>query len=213
MQARGKRLLKAHKVTPGPELAAVRMAGQLQVKARVGRRGCTARLVCQQQFEECLLRRVGHRRVRVAAVAFIEMMGAVINDLVLGKKELNAAIYRIVLPDGQTRYIESHAIIKKSAEGKPVCLIGTNRDVTGAVLVQEKIKAQNKALREIAFIQSHEIRRPLANILGTIELLKTIGTVNELEVFHHLEESARELDHEIRNIVNKTNSLDDETFR
>jgi PAS domain S-box-containing protein len=140
-------------------------------------------------------------------------MSSIIADLVSGKKEINGAVYRIILPDGRTRYIDSHAIIKRSETGQPLSLIGTNRDVTEDVLVHEKIKAQNKILRDIAFIQSHEVRRPLANILGVIEILKESDVVSELEIFHHLEDSAHELDSEIRSIVNKTNTLDDEAFR
>lgn len=142
-----------------------------------------------------------------------DMMVKIIDELLSMKKEVNGAVYRIVLADGKTRYIESHAIIKKSDSGRVLSLIGTNRDVTEDVLVQEKIKMQNKVLREIAFIQSHEVRKPLANILGVIEILKTSGAINELEIFDHLVESANELDQQIRTIVNKTNSIDDDVFR
>ncbi len=143
----------------------------------------------------------------------LEMMNRIIGELLSSKKEINGAVYRIILPDGRTRYIESHAIIKKSESGRILSLIGTNRDITDDVLVQEKIKMQNKVLREIAFIQSHEVRKPLANILGVIEVLKTTGAMNELEIFEHLIESARELDQQIRAIVSKTNNIDDEVFR
>jgi len=142
-----------------------------------------------------------------------EMMRNIIGELLSQKKEINGAVYRIILPDGKTKYIESHAIIKKSESGKIISLIGTNRDITDDVLVQEKIKTQNKILREIAFSQSHEVRRPLANILGVIEVLRTSGAINDLEIFEHLAESANQLDMQIRNIVNKTNSIDDEAFR
>ena len=142
-----------------------------------------------------------------------QMMTQIIGELLSQKKEIDGAVYRIVLPDGKIRYIESHAIIKKSESGRVLSLIGTNRDVTDAVLVQEKIKSQNKVLRDIAFIQSHEVRKPLANILGVIEILKNTGTLNGLEIFDHLVESAQELDQQIRAIVNKTNNIDDDVFR
>ena len=143
----------------------------------------------------------------------VDMMNRIIGELLSRKKEINGAVYRIILPDGSVRHIESHAIIKKSDSGRILSLIGTNRDVTEDILVQEKIKTQNKVLREIAFIQSHEVRRPLANILAVIEILKNSGSVNDLEIFDHLVESAHELDNEIRSIVNKTNNIDDEAFR
>jgi signal transduction histidine kinase len=141
------------------------------------------------------------------------MMANIINELLAQKKEIDGAVYRIIVPGGDIKYIESHAIIKKSESGRIVSLIGTNRDVTADVLVQEKIKSQNKVLREIAFIQSHEVRRPLANILGVIEILQQAGTLNGLEIFDLLIESANELDQQIRAIVNKANDMDDEVFR
>jgi PAS domain S-box-containing protein len=142
-----------------------------------------------------------------------ELMNKVIGELLSNKKEIDGAVYRIIRPDGQIRYIESHAIIKKSESGRVLSLIGTNRDVTTEFQVQERLRSQNKALRDIAFIQSHEVRKPLANILGMIEILKQTGTINDLEIFQHLADSAQELDQQIRSIVSKTNTLDDELFR
>jgi signal transduction histidine kinase len=141
------------------------------------------------------------------------MMQKVIQELFSMKKEVNGAVYRIILPDGRIRFIESHAIIRKTESGRVQSLIGTNRDITDDVLVQEKIRMQNKALRDIAFIQSHEVRKPLANILGMIDILHTSGEIKDLELFDHLVESARELDQQIREIVNKTNTIDDDLFR
>ena len=37
-------------------------------------------------------------------------------------------------------------------------------------IAEEKIKTQNKKLLEIAFLQSHQIRRPVADILGLISI-------------------------------------------
>ncbi len=140
-------------------------------------------------------------------------MAEIIAELLSSRKEINGAIYRIILPNNSVRYIESHAIIKKSESGRVLSLIGTNRDITEDILGQEKIKSQNKVLREIAFIQSHEVRRPLANILGIIEILQNSGTLKGLEIFDHLVESAQDLDKQIRAIVNKANEMDDEVFR
>ncbi len=138
----------------------------------------------------------------------LEMMQKVIGQLIDGKREIDSAVYRITTPNGRVRHIESHAIVKKSPSGKILRLIGTNRNITDDILVQEKLKTQNKVLRDIAFIQSHEVRRPLANILGVIEVLNSSNSVNNKEIFDHLIESANELDMQIRSIVKKTNNLD-----
>lgn len=140
-------------------------------------------------------------------------MAKIIEEFRTRKRNINGTIYRIIIPDGRVRYIESYASIKKSESGRIVSLIGTNRDITDAVLVQEKLKSQNKVLRDIAFIQSHEVRRPLANILGVLEILQNSGATKGLELFDHLIESAKELDVQIRAIVTKANEMDDEVFR
>jgi len=137
-----------------------------------------------------------------------EMMKKILAGLAEGKKSIDSAIYRINMPNGKIRYIEAHAIVQKSPEGKPIRLIGTNRNITDDIAVQEKMKTQNKVLRDIAFIQSHEVRRPLANILGVIEVLNSSNSVQNKEIFDHLIESANELDMQIRSIVKKTNNLD-----
>lgn len=138
----------------------------------------------------------------------MNMMLEIIGELVSGKKDMDSALYRIITTNGMIRFIESHAIVKKAENGKVIRLIGTNRNVTDDVLVQEKLKSQNKALRDIAFIQSHEVRRPLANILGVIEVLNNNNTVNNKDILEHLIQSANELDTQIRSIVQKTNSID-----
>jgi PAS domain S-box-containing protein len=138
----------------------------------------------------------------------LEMMQRIIGDLVAGKRDIDSAIYRITMPNGRIRHVESHAIVKKSSSGRVLRLIGTNRNITDDVVIQEKLKTQNKVLRDIAFIQSHEVRRPLANILGVIEVLNNSNSVHNKEIFDHLIESANELDMQIRSIVKKTNNLD-----
>ena len=138
----------------------------------------------------------------------MNMIMELVNELVEGKKEEDSALFRIITTSGTIRYIETHAIVKRSENGKVVRLIGTNRNVTEDILVQEKLKSQNKALRDIAFIQSHEVRRPLANILGVIEVLNNNNTVSNKDILDHLIQSANELDTQIRSIVKKTNSLD-----
>ena len=77
-------------------------------------------------------------------------------------------------------------------------------DITERKRHEKQIIAQNAALREIARIQSHEMRRPVASILGLMEVFKMNqykATKNELIM---LEKAAKELDSKIRTIVNFT---------
>ena len=78
------------------------------------------------------------------------------------------------------------------------------RDVTKTVHSSIALEQQNKQLKEIARINSHEIRRPLANILGLIEMLGHYE--NELtddikDLIDLLHQSSAELDEVVKRIV------------
>jgi PAS domain S-box-containing protein len=76
-----------------------------------------------------------------------------------------------------------------------------------------RIRKQNEMLQEIAWIQSHKNRQPIATILGLMSLIqKSELTESNKEIFEMLESKTRELDQIIHEIVSKTNSinLDDE---
>jgi GAF domain-containing protein len=68
-----------------------------------------------------------------------------------------------------------------------------------------QLKKQHKSLREIARIQSHEIRQPVASILGLIDLMKDPSASNDIECINLLEASANQLDERIRTMVNHIN--------
>jgi PAS domain S-box-containing protein len=69
------------------------------------------------------------------------------------------------------------------------------------------ITQQNEQLSEIAQINAHEIRRPVASILGLIHLLKESGeTESTNELLQYLETAAEELDAIIKRIINKTSA-------
>jgi PAS domain S-box-containing protein len=71
---------------------------------------------------------------------------------------------------------------------------------------QEHVKDQNLRLQEIASISSHELRRPVATILGLVNLFDRHNPDNPLnkEIISHLDITARELDEVIHTIVEKT---------
>lgn len=68
----------------------------------------------------------------------------------------------------------------------------------------EMISIKEKTLEEIAYSQSHFVRRPLANIIGLVEMLESDdeGSINK-SVVMMLKQSAQELDAMIKNIVLK----------
>jgi len=71
---------------------------------------------------------------------------------------------------------------------------------------QDHVKDQNRRLQEIASISSHEIRRPVATILGLVNLFDQRMLDNPLnkEIINHIDITAKELDAVIHTIVEKT---------
>ncbi|MGX7667474.1 response regulator [Flavobacterium pedocola] len=76
-------------------------------------------------------------------------------------------------------------------------------------IAEEKITEQNQKLLEIANLQSHQIRRPVADILGLIDLFNTENAADplNLEILSKLEVAAKDLDTIIREIVVKTENI------
>jgi PAS domain S-box-containing protein len=92
------------------------------------------------------------------------------------------------------------------------CLIGVGciaRDITERIISQQEIEERINQLKEIAWIQSHTVRRPLANIMGLVELIKLNSTDQQqiAESVDLLEKSCKELDDIIREVVKKSGNV------
>lgn len=87
-------------------------------------------------------------------------------------------VFRIVQPQGRIRFIHSTSVVETDRDGKPLRMIGVNRDVTS----QRELEMQLRTAKEAAdaasqakssFLanMSHEIRTPMNAILGLTGLL------------------------------------------
>jgi PAS domain S-box-containing protein len=71
----------------------------------------------------------------------------------------------------------------------------------------QKIKTSNEVLLQIAWSNSHELRKPLCSILALIALLKEAGEQEREEFLRLLEISSTELDHVIRQNNEKVDEI------
>lgn len=92
-----------------------------------------------------------------------------------------------------------------------------NNDHTGYIAVyndiswrkqkEDEITRQNEKLKEVAWLSSHQIRRPLANIMGLANLMRVASNMDEkAEIVESIHLSAKELDeivHEIKSKINQ----------
>lgn len=76
-------------------------------------------------------------------------------------------------------------------------------DVSTRIDHVQKIERQNERFKEIAYLQSHVIRAPLARMKGLFNLISlTEDEVPDKEVMQHLHSSLNEMDEVIHTIVN-----------
>tara|TARA_B110000879_G_scaffold168141_1_gene217550 strand:+ start:4027 stop:6669 length:2643 start_codon:yes stop_codon:yes gene_type:complete len=101
--------------------------------------------------------------------------------------------------------LRAHNILYKGKEAKVVLAT----DITERYKHIKAIEAQNEKLKQIAWTQSHEVRAPLTNIMGLIDVLSSVTlSADEKEEFSkHLMASANELDSVIKNIVKTTEQV------
>lgn len=84
------------------------------------------------------------------------------------------------------------------------------RDISEEKKKLIRIQTQHDRLRDIAWIQSHKVRSPVATILGLAELLNMEDPADPTnkEVIDNIKEATNNLDKVIREIADKTNDID-----
>ena len=106
--------------------------------------------------------------------------------IIINKHKKIIIEYRIIRPDGEVRYIESHAEVEFNEEHVAVRCMGTCRDVTEqkwneAELNKAKEVADeaNRSKSDFLANMSHEIRTPMNAVIGLSHLaLQTDLTID-----------------------------------
>lgn len=121
------------------------------------------------------------------------------------KQNFNAE-YRFMKANGDVAFVQHRGVFIRDANGKAIRALGAIIDLTEALARLRKIEVQDKALKDIAWMQSHVVRAPLANLMGLIDLIKSnVDTgVSDSVLLGYISNSAEKLDMAIRDIVMKT---------
>jgi signal transduction histidine kinase len=86
----------------------------------------------------------------------------------------------------------------RNEEGEIINFLAIKTDIT-------KQKKTAEKLRKIAWNQSHQVRGPLTDILGIINLIKLdISTEEKEELLSQLEKAAKQLDEAIHDVIDET---------
>lgn len=122
--------------------------------------------------------------------ADVESIEAQLNRLTSFGREAQYE-HRIVLPDGQIKYLEAHAKLMFSDSGEKSRIVGTYRDITEQYEVQklkqqalDMAEASLKLKSEFLASMSHEIRTPMNGVIGMLGLLSQSQLSKQQK--HHL---------------------------
>ncbi len=98
-----------------------------------------------------------------------------------GEKEYNSE-FRVLLPDGSSRYLQAHAIVQRDAKDNPLRMIGVNYDITPQK--QAELKLRESEIRFRRVFESSVVGMLFADFQGHIleandRFLEMIGYTRE----------------------------------
>jgi len=86
------------------------------------------------------------------------------------------------------------------SEGHVIGMSFNGVDITEKLASDEKISSQFHSLNEIAHIQSHNLRRPVANIVGLMEMFRADDYTSTKESLQMLEKAVEDLQQQLKEI-------------
>ncbi|WP_263419165.1 PAS domain-containing protein [Terriglobus albidus] len=102
--------------------------------------------------------------------------------------------YRLLLPDGEIRWIFGRSTVVFNEAGLPMGTIGTVDDITDRRRVEESLRRSEKlaAVGKLASMIAHEINNPLEAVTNFIYLAETSSEINQ-ETQSYLRDAQHEL--------------------
>ncbi len=122
--------------------------------------------------------------------------------------QITTLLLRVIIRS-KLKYIQMYSEVIE--EGNSVKQIrGTFQDVTEQEMFIKRIEDKNETLKEIAYTQSHDVRGPLATIMGLVDLLdlEEFKDPHNVEIINGLKQSTSELDDIIKKVVKKAEAAD-----
>jgi len=112
---------------------------------------------------------------------------------------------RVVVPDGKTVWLRNTFLPIYDSVSRAYAVMLCLVDITDLRVYSETLEIQNRELKQIAYLQSHIVRAPLANIEGLITVLDETAFSPENRLYIGLiKEAAGQLDAVIREIVTRS---------
>lgn len=120
--------------------------------------------------------------------------------------------YRFLRANGEVSFIVDRGFIIRDEHGKAQRMVGAVLDVSESTRLINKIKKQNRILRQIAWEQSHIVRAPIARMKSLLKFMEMeiFDEMSQEEIWQQIMASTEELDEIVKNIVHKTEEIQSE---
>jgi PAS domain S-box-containing protein len=107
---------------------------------------------------------------------------------------------------GYTRKLVS----ERGVNGEPLKITTVAQDITELINMQVELEKRVSQLEQISYVNAHELRGPVASILGLTNLMAEDGLIGEYnrEIMHHLNRTVTKLDKVVNDLVKAAQSSD-----
>ncbi len=128
--------------------------------------------------------------------------GQVVTELLQEPEKIIRVQLRKPLVNGNHHWTDWEFSVLCNTAQQPIGIFCLGCDISQFKANEQHLEANKSQLEQIAWLQSHELRRPVANILGLVALLKDLKlSIEDQILLQHLQTSALELDKIIHQIV------------
>ncbi|MGN7515209.1 MAG: sensor histidine kinase [Allomuricauda sp.] len=131
------------------------------------------------------------------------------------ERALHDIIHRIVVNNGEIRYVHQTGRAFYDEDGTPYRMRGTTQDVTRDVLSKRQIVEQNNELQNFVRIISHNLRSPISNLLMLSKIYEWGKDETNDDIVKKIENTTEALDQTIKDLHLSLSlkSADKEKFR
>ncbi|MCH8495863.1 MAG: PAS domain-containing protein, partial [Balneolales bacterium] len=120
-----------------------------------------------------------------------------------------ADTFRCYNDSDEINWLEVRVYFNHAGDGRVDRVIGAIRDISERINYLRAIERQNAKLKEIAWMQSHEIRGPASRILALIDEIYESRELDSdtKELIGYIGEAVKEIDDVIHEVVNKSKGI------
>lgn len=143
----------------------------------------------------------------IIIVATLFIISLIVAGVMYKQSQVQQNINRLLIAKNEQIQMQSEELLVQSEEVKKLNedLEALNQNLENKIRSRTRmLKDQNNLLAEYAYSNAHELRAPVASVMGLVDLLnRSQLSCEEKEIVAHLRKSASRLDVVIRDIRNK----------